>query len=201
MTARDDLTQRIVLRPDAVAIPAWWPHRSRSTLLEAMILNAGAVGYANSRVEDVVDLARASRRTFYAHFDNREQCLLAAHAAVVDDALLAAQGPTPKVALGRLMHYLSAWPAHAHLLFVEILAVGPAGVPRHEDMMGRLGERLTGCTPRASRVRGARGEQLAHARFGALHRLVQQRVLTGQSQTLPRLTTVLTELATREDPS
>jgi AcrR family transcriptional regulator len=200
MTALEDLTQRTVLRPGAVPIPTWWPRRSRSTLLEAMSINAAAEGFVHTRVEDVVELARASRRTFYAHFDNREQCLLAAHAAVVDDALLATQGADPGVALGRLMHYLAAWPSHAQLLFVDVLAAGPAGLARHEDAMMRLAKRLAHCTPRAARVRGARGEELAHARFGALHRLVQQRVMTGQYGTLPRLTPVLAELATSYEP-
>ena len=200
MPARVDLSQRVVLRPGAVPIPAWWPHRSRSTLLEAMALNAAEVGFVNSRVEDVVVRAHASRRTFYAHFENREQCLLAAHAAVVEDALIATDGPDPKAALGRLMRYLSAWPAHAQLLVGEVLAVGPAGLARHEETMTRLAARLEDCAPRTSRARGARREELAHARFGALARLVQQRVMTGQHRTLPRLTPVLTELATRDDP-
>ncbi|HEY4095288.1 MAG TPA: TetR family transcriptional regulator [Baekduia sp.] len=201
MTARDDLSQRVVLRPGAVPIPAWWPHRSRSALLEAMALNAAEVGFVNSRVEDVVVRAHASRRTFYAHFDNREQCLLAAHAAVADDAFMATADPDPQVALGRLMRYLAAWPAHAQLLVGDVVAVGPAGQARHEETMERLAVRLAAWAPDAARARGARGDELAHARFGALARLVQRAVLTGQYRTLPRLTPVLTELATREDPS
>jgi AcrR family transcriptional regulator len=192
----DDLTQRIVLQPDAVSIPAWWPHRSRSTLLAAMTVSAAEIGFANTRVQDVVELARGSRRTFYTNFDNREQCLLAAHAAVVDDAILATEAPTPREAFSRLMGYLSAWPTHAQLLLVEILAAGPTGLARHEEAMGRLAERLAVCAPRGSRIRGARGDELAQARFGSLHRLVQQRVITGQYGSLPRLTSVLTELAT-----
>ena len=196
MLATDDLTQSTVLQPGAVSIPSWWPHRSRSTLMVAMTVSTAEIGFANTYVEDVVKLARGSRRTFYANFDNREECLLAAHATVVDDAILATEAPSPHEAISRLMAYLSAWPAHAQLLLVDILAAGPAGLASHEAAMDRLGERLAICAPRGPRIRGVRGDALAQARFGALHRLVQQRVITGQYGALPRLTPVLTELAT-----
>ena len=98
------------------------------------------------------------------------------------------------------MRYLSAWPAHAQLVLVEILAVGPVGFARHEDLMNRLAARLADCAP-SGRTRGSRGQDLANARFGALHRIVQQRVVSGQHRTLPRLTPMLCDLATQEGPS
>ena len=161
-----------------------------------MAAAAAEHGFAQVRVDDVTLLARGSRRTFYTYFKDREDCLLAAHDAAVSDCLMAvdcAGGALQPAVLG-LMTYLAAWPAHAHLLLVEILAAGPAGVRRHEAAMDALTQRLAACVaPRPAP--GLSAETLAQARFGAVHRLVQQRVARGQQRTLPRLTPVLVELA------
>jgi AcrR family transcriptional regulator len=153
-------------------------------------------GFAQVRVDDVTALARGSRRTFYACFDNRTDCLLAAHEAVVRDCLMAVDdaGGRLRPALRGLMAYLAAWPAHAHLLLVEILAVGPEGVQRHEVAMDALARRLVACVGSPCPKGALPAEVLAQARLGALHRLVQQRVAAGQQRTLPGLTPVLLQL-------
>lgn len=191
-------SRRTVLRDGAVEFPAWWPARPRSAMLAAMAAAVVEHGYAHVRVDDVTALARGSRRTFYTYFADREDCLLAAHEAALGDCLLALDGAEDALqpALRRLMGYLAAWPTHAHLLLVGILAAGPAGVERHEAAMDQLARRLaacaTSCSP--SPPSGLSAEILAQARFGALHRLVQQRVAAGQQRTLPHLTPVLVHL-------
>jgi AcrR family transcriptional regulator len=200
VTLSVELTRGTVLREGAVAFPAWWPRRPRSALLAAMAAAAAEHGFAQVRVDDVTALARGSRRTFYACFDGREDCLLAAHDAAVRDCLRAVDGAQGSVraALKNLMAYLAAWPTHAHLLLVEILAAGPVGVQRHEAAMDELARRLAACAepPRPSGPLPA--EVLAHARLGAVHRVVQQRVAAGQHRTLPRLTPLLLQLADLE---
>ena len=109
MTSRPNLTRRTVLREGAVAFPAWWPSRPRSAMLAGMATAATRQGYANVRVDDVIELARGSRRTFYAYFDGRESCLLEAHEMVLADCLRAVdEGPQElEAALARLMRYLA----------------------------------------------------------------------------------------------
>jgi AcrR family transcriptional regulator len=192
-----ELTRATVLRDGAVAFPAWWPERPRSALLAAMAAASAEHGFAQVRVDDVTALARGSRRTFYALFDDREDCLLAAHAAAAQDCLMAVDSAENRLqpAVRRLMTYLAAWPAHAHLLLVGILAAGPAGVARHEAAMDALAQRLAACACTPDPGGGALpAAVLDQARFGALHRVVQQRVAAGQQRTLPRLTPVLVQL-------
>jgi AcrR family transcriptional regulator len=167
-------------------------------MLAGMAAAATRQGFANVRVDDVIELARGSRRTFYAYFDGRESCLLEAHKVVLADCLRAVdEGPQElEPALGRLMRYLAAWPTHAHLLLVEILAVGPAGVAQYETAMDGLARRLSGCSIPGAKSGAVSTDALAQARFGALHRLVQQRVLAGEHHALPRLTPALVELVT-----
>jgi AcrR family transcriptional regulator len=198
VTSRPNLTRRTVLREGAVAFPAWWPARPRSAMLAAMATAASRHGYANVRVDDVIELARGSRRTFYAYFDGRETCLLEAHEMVLADCLRAVDEGSQdlEAALGRLMRYLASWPAHAHLLLVEILAAGPVGVAQYEAAMDILAQRLAACTAPGATSSAISDDALTQARFGALHRLVQQRVLAGEHAALPRLIPALVELVT-----
>jgi AcrR family transcriptional regulator len=189
-------TARTVLREGAVAFPAQWPAHPRSALLAGMAGAAARSGFARVRVEDVVELARGSRRTFYTQFRDIEDCLLCAHAIVLDDclAVLDALAQDPWLALAALMEYLAAWPTHARLLLIEILAAGPAGVARNEEALALLAGRLAHClTPAASSV--ATAEQQAQARIGAVHRLILRQVVAGGHAALPQLTPVLAEAA------
>jgi len=195
------LTDAVTLRPGAVAFPAWWPRSPRSAMLAGMAAACAQDGYVNARVENVIEHARGSRRTFYRYFDNREDCVLALHEAILEDCLRAVgDGPQElESALWRLMTYFAAWPAHARLLLVEILAAGRAGAARHEAAIAQLSERLAECapTPGDDGCPALTPEQLAQAQFGALHMLVLQRVIGGQERSLPRLTPALVALAER----
>lgn len=51
------------------------PHRQR--LLEGMAAAVGQRPYAQVTVADIVRLARTSRRTFYEHFADKQECLVA----------------------------------------------------------------------------------------------------------------------------
>ncbi|HEY6759075.1 MAG TPA: TetR family transcriptional regulator [Baekduia sp.] len=190
---KPDLTQRQVINPGAVPFPAWWESRPRSAFMAAMATSVSQIGFAATRVEDVVELARASRRTFYKHFDKGEDCLFAVHAAILDDALVAIDSAeSEEAALKGLMIYLAAWPAHAHVLLVAMPAAGPEGLRRHEAAQDELAERIARCFGRTSSgAPGLSDDQLLQARFGAAQRLVQREVIAGKHRALPRLVPAL----------
>src|SRR5213596_3561078 len=48
----------------------------RERMLDAMARAVAAKGYAKVTVSDVVALAGVSRRTFYEHFSDKEECFL-----------------------------------------------------------------------------------------------------------------------------
>src|SRR4051812_15625203 len=56
----------------------------RGRMIEAMAETVAEKGYAATTVADVVARAGVSRKTFYEHFADREQCFLAAYDAAVD---------------------------------------------------------------------------------------------------------------------
>src|SRR3954463_3168983 len=59
----------------------------RERLLVAMADAVAEKGYAHAAVADVIERAGVSRRTFYEHYANKEECFLAAYDAGVSGML------------------------------------------------------------------------------------------------------------------
>ena len=204
-TALSELTRPVVLREGAPAVPSSWPACARSRLLAAMAQAAAVNGFLDVTVDDVIVGARASRRTFYEHFANREQCLLATYDAVRDDTLriVAEAGPAVEPSLTALLRYFAVWPAHARVLCIDILAAGPAGLARHEATMGRLAAEVIRYQEPLERPEPGklRSDDVAHAVLGAVHRIVQRRLVDGRHASLPRLAPAICALLDTERSS
>jgi AcrR family transcriptional regulator len=96
-------------------------------------------GYASAGVDEIVARARVSRTTFYAFFQNKEECLLAVFAlglecvgtqvvqAVTETASLDLQ-PAERVRaeVRAVAQALAADPAMARILLIEIVGATPA---------------------------------------------------------------------------
>jgi AcrR family transcriptional regulator len=167
-----------------------------------MAQRAAISGFLDVTVDDVIVAARASRRTFYEHFGNREECLLATYDAIRDDGLqlVMEAGPALEPALSALLRYFAAWPTHARVLCVDILAAGPVGLARHEATMARLAAELVRYQDPAERatVGLLRSDDVAHAVLGAVHRIVQRRLIDGRHASLPRLAPAICTLLAAE---
>jgi AcrR family transcriptional regulator len=109
-------------------------HSQRDRLLRGMAAAVAARGYAGTRIADVTAIAGVSRRTFYEHFANKEDCFLAAFAFGAD--LLVARvraayeppGAWPdrlRAGVGALLTGLASEPDFARVCLVEVLAAGP----------------------------------------------------------------------------
>lgn len=59
------------------AVPGTESAEYRQRLLDGLAQSIAADGYRNTTVADIVRRARTSRRTFYAHFADKEACLVA----------------------------------------------------------------------------------------------------------------------------
>src|SRR3954466_2752310 len=117
----------------------WESQRGR--LLAAMAEVVGGKGYGPVAVADVIARAGVSRKTFYEHFDNKEECFLAAYDAGVElmlDAIDEASGAAPtagpvaiaSAATERDPDPLAANPAFARTFLIEVLAAGPRALER-----------------------------------------------------------------------
>jgi AcrR family transcriptional regulator len=123
----------------------------RGRMIEAMAETVAAKGYAATTVADVVARAGVSRKTFYEHFGDREECFLAAYDAAVD-ALFGAVAE--RVAAGEpagddwrarvragvraYLDALASEPAFARTFLVEVRVAGPRAQARRADVHARF---------------------------------------------------------------
>jgi AcrR family transcriptional regulator len=119
-------------------------NNQRARLLEGMIDAIGEKGYAATTVSDVIRRAGVSRKAFYEHFANKEECFLATYDSIAEvgqrgvaRAFRHAQGLPDGVhaALAELIELATARPEALRVLMVEIGAAGPAGIERREQLV------------------------------------------------------------------
>jgi AcrR family transcriptional regulator len=119
-------------------------HNQRERMLLAVAEAVAEQGFVTTTVADIIARARLSRRTFYEHFADKEECYLAAYDTVVEQLLTAvgqayeqAEGWPQKVhdGLETFLAYLAAEPAFARMCIVEVVAAGPEARSRRDAAM------------------------------------------------------------------
>jgi AcrR family transcriptional regulator len=119
-------------------------HNQRERMLLAVAEAVAEQGFVTTTVADIIARARLSRRTFYEHFADKEECYLAAYDTVVEQLLAAvgqayeqADGWPQKVhdGLETFLAYLAAEPAFARMCIVEVLGSGPKARGRRDAAM------------------------------------------------------------------
>lgn len=105
----------------------------RMRLIEAMTDVAAEKGYAATTVADVIERSGISRKTFYEHFSNKDECFLEAYrqghdqlladiAARIADASNWREGL--ELSLRAYVDSLAARPAFTRIFMIEALAAG-----------------------------------------------------------------------------
>jgi AcrR family transcriptional regulator len=124
---------------------------TRGRLLLAMAQSITEKGFAQTVVADVVRIAKVSRRTFYEHFDDRENCFLAlcdAFTAKASELIGEAADPAlpwqEQVLAGVEVHtaLLMANPPLTRSFFFEIYSTGERGAAQHRKIHRRFAEQL-----------------------------------------------------------
>jgi AcrR family transcriptional regulator len=125
----------------------------RWRLLEAVTEAVARGGYAAASVADVIAIAGVSRKTFYEHFDDKEDCFLAAYdvmSARFAEALAGtgkSAGDAAARTEARVRSYVRGMarePAMARAFIVEVLGAGPRALTRRERVNARFAELLLG---------------------------------------------------------
>ena len=138
-------------------------HHQRERLIAGLAAAVAEKGYAAVTLTDIVKQAKVSRRVFYANFESKEQCFLAAFEVVlghlhelVAEAVEPVDGwPQQAIAAARAtLAFLAAEPDLARLCLVESRAAGPAVAARFNEAVGELTPLLAkGRTERAASER------------------------------------------------
>lgn len=123
----------------------------RARLLEAIAVAVTEKGYAQATIADVVRHARMSKRTFYRHFADKEECFLAAYASLSERLLtnLASAALLEEDVEARLDAAAKAYvatleeqPAMTRSFLIEIQAAGPKALKLRRTIQSRFAEML-----------------------------------------------------------
>lgn len=152
-------------------------------------------GYGATTVADLTREAGISRTTFYAMFEDKETCFLAAYDRVVDALIrrvakaYEAENRWPdraRAGLAALLEALAEEPRIARLALVDVGAAGPAAQRRYRAALQRL-------TPLFDEGRDfAPGGRMLPANtsrmaIGAVAGLIADELAEGREKYLPRL--------------
>src|SRR5215218_9344861 len=114
---------------------------------------AGAVfarcGYADATAETIAREAGMSKATFYEHFDNKEDCIIALHDDATRAVLEAMRRTGAEFGAGEtndrvravirtLLEMLAAFPDEAQTLLVEIIGAGPRANERRDRVLAEF---------------------------------------------------------------
>lgn len=167
----------------------------RERLLEAAVRVVAEKGYGAATVADLISEAGISRTTFYAMFDDKEACFLAAYDSVAEALVrriakaYEAEERWPdraRAGLAALLEALAEEPAIARLALVDVGAAGPAAQRRYRAALQRL-------TPLFDEGRdfapGGRALPANTSRMavGAVAGLISDELAEGRARYLPNL--------------
>jgi AcrR family transcriptional regulator len=166
--------------------------RLRQDLMSGLAAAVAEKGYAASTIADIVTHARVSKRTFYEHFADKEECLMALYAqgceglmemlAATGNATAASGAPWQQVVLTTVNAYLSAMeamPTVTRALLVEVQAAGPRAYRLRQRMQARFADTIValvddGRTMDPPSGLGPLSPELALALVGGINELLLQ---------------------------
>ncbi|MEA2282998.1 MAG: hypothetical protein QOK21_3605 [Solirubrobacteraceae bacterium] len=129
--------------------------RQRQRLFSAAASVFARSGYADASAEAIAREAGMSKATFYEHFDNKEDCIVAlfdAAVGVLDGAMRAAGEAQAAADLGTrvqatvraFLKVLADFPDESQTLLVEIVGAGPRAMERRDAALDRIASAIDG---------------------------------------------------------
>jgi AcrR family transcriptional regulator len=179
----------------------------RDRLLQAAALEFAEHGYAGTGSDSISRRAGMSKATFYEHFANKEECILALFdlaVRTVQDAMAQAARQAPSDARERMragtrafLAVLSDHPEFAQTLLVEIIGAGPQAAMHRDAILQGFAQVLDVENAAAAR-RGLIGRFASpHDTFavvGAIAELISRQVRLGIPEDAVELAPVIDRL-------
>jgi AcrR family transcriptional regulator len=165
-------------------------------------------GYADATAEAIAREAGMSKATFYEHFDNKEDCIIAlfdAAIGVVSAAMRAAGAAhadsDPRTRVHATVHaFLQAlvdFPDEAQTLLVEIVGAGPRAMERRDAALDRVAATIDSFNRDDAERGAARRFESPHDAFaivGAVVELGSRQIRTGRPTSIAELEPVVERL-------
>jgi AcrR family transcriptional regulator len=176
----------------------------RHRLFKAAAAVFARLGYAEASAEAISREAGMSKATFYEHFANKEECIIAlfevAATEVVREMSLAVRGrhetyeERVREGLRAYLHTLAAYPNSAMTLLVSIAGAGPKAAARRDAILDLFADGLYRDNARSAPRYGAptfASRDDAFAVIGAITELSSRHLRAGTPAELPALEPVL----------
>jgi AcrR family transcriptional regulator len=169
----------------------------RERLLAAVVRVSAAKGYEATSVADILEEAGVGRESFYELFEDKRDCILAAHAALVDHleatvrSVYEEPGPWPgrvRKAVAAMLDWFAADPAAAKVTIVELAAVGAVSRERFQQDF----QRFTRLLEEGREGPPAGRPQASELAIGVGLAKVYEEVVRGRTADLPKLLPELT---------
>jgi AcrR family transcriptional regulator len=165
----------------------------REAIVEAMIRVAGDKGYLATSVADVIAEADVSRTTFYKHFDDKQECFLAAYDLAIGKILGTAEAACEGErgwrgratdGLAAVIELLVTEPALARTAIVEISTAGAEARRRHWTGIEHFAALLE---PEPRQQEPELPANTALMAISAVAGLIFDELREGRAESLPRL--------------
>jgi AcrR family transcriptional regulator len=179
----------------------------RQRLLDAAAAVFARSGYAEASAEAVSREAGMSKATFYEHFANKEECILALFdaaaeaviAAMADSAASAPEDPQARLRAGTtaFLEAVAEHPAHAQTLLVEIIGAGPRASERRDSILSAFARVVDAENARAAKRHGwprFASPDDAFAVVGAIVELASRQLRLGEPADVRTLEPVIERL-------
>jgi AcrR family transcriptional regulator len=180
-------------------------HNQRERLIAGLAEAVAEKGYGGTTIADITRHAAVSRRTFYEHFDGKDECFVAAFDTVseelrerVDVAFKAEDEWTDAARAGidAMLVFLAGEPNLARLAMVEAMVAGPVVVAHYDAAVQTfLPYFAAGRKGRPKAVLKRLSDSTEEALVGGMVSLISRRIVAGQTEELESLLPDLTEFA------
>lgn len=178
-------------------------HNQRERLIAGLAEAVAEHGYAGTTIAHITRYAAVSRRTFYEHFDSKDDCFIAAYDTVmtelrqrVGDAFDQEEEWPQAVRAGiaAMLEFLTAEPHLARLSMVEALVAGPVVVERYDAaIQGLVPYFLAGREGRSQDVLAGLSPTTEEALVGGMVSLISRRIFADRTEELESLLPDLVE--------
>jgi AcrR family transcriptional regulator len=180
----------------------------RRRLFEAAADVFARVGYADASAEAISREAGMSKATFYEHFANKEECIIALFDEAATEVMRAmgeasdAEGydsyeERVQAGVHAFLETLATYRTSAQTLLVQIIGAGPRAAARRDAILDAFADSLYRDNLRAAPPYGAKtfaSRDDAFAIIGASVELVSRSLRTGQPPDVLALEPVITRL-------
>ncbi|HSR95175.1 MAG TPA: TetR/AcrR family transcriptional regulator [Solirubrobacterales bacterium] len=119
----------------------------REGAMEGVLVACGELGFRETSVRAILEHSGGHRAQFYQHFESKEDCFAQAYAVWIERlcvSVLEAAATAPgweagvREAVVRLFQFVTARPAIARALFVEVQIAGQPALARHDAVVERI---------------------------------------------------------------